>query len=151
MNRFLTVLPLAAMLLAGCVPGQSQAQPPPEAEALSQLKETFSGPALDERVWSVTRKNDFQESTIDLVDGRLRLRAATIGTKDDTVKFHGVRSVSPLRLDQPLEISFELDWNNQAVCSQPRNEVEWRREGTGTPLRSVPDYEQATPATKRTG
>jgi len=113
MNKWMTIISLAATLGSGWATTRTQAQPPPEVEGLSQLQETFSGPALDGRFWRVTRQNDFQESTIDLVDGRLRLRAATIGTKDDTVKYHGVRTVRPLRLSQPLEISFELDWNNQ--------------------------------------
>jgi hypothetical protein len=111
MNRLKIITPLAAGLLGAL--GGARAQPPPEAEAVSQFRETFSGPALDERLWSITRKNDFQESTIDLVDGRLRLRAATIGTKDDTVKYHGVRTVRPLRLRPPVEVSFVLDWNDQ--------------------------------------
>jgi hypothetical protein len=113
MNKLWVLIPLAAVLLGTSAVSCARAQPPPEAEAVSQLKETFAGPALDERVWSVTRQNDFQESTIDVVDERLRLRAATIGTADDTVKYHGVRTVQPLRLSQPMELSFVLDWNDQ--------------------------------------
>lgn len=107
------VILLIAGLVGTSTPCGVRAQPPPEAEAVSQLQETFSGPALNDRLWSITRKNDFQESTIDIVDGRLRLRAATLGTKDETVKYHGVRTLHPLRLEQPLEISFELDWKDQ--------------------------------------
>ena len=64
-----------------------------EVEALGTLRDDFSGERLNPDLWRVTRKNDFQESKIDVVDGRLRLRAATIGTDDKTVKFHGVRTV----------------------------------------------------------
>jgi len=85
-----------------------------EVEALGTLRDDFSGERLNPDLWRVTRKNDFQESKIDVVDGRLRLRAATIGTDDKTVKFHGVRSAQPVSLRQPFELSFELDWNNQA-------------------------------------
>ena len=83
-------------------------------EAPTELREPFDGDALDRRVWSVTRKNDFQESKIDVVEGRLRLRAATIGTRDDTVKFEGIRTVRAFALQPPVCLSFVLDWNHQA-------------------------------------
>ncbi|MBI2301116.1 MAG: hypothetical protein HYU66_19570 [Armatimonadetes bacterium] len=86
------------------------ARPAPEP----RLEEHFDGPQLDPAKWAITRKNDFQESTIDIVGGRLRLRAATIGTDDKTVKFHGVRTVHPVSLKPPVEIGFTLDWNKQA-------------------------------------
>ena len=80
----------------------------------------FSAPTLDTTKWQITRQNDFQESTIDIAgtkpeNRRLRLRAATIGTDDRTVKFHGVRTREPVAdLTQPTVIRFQLDWNNQA-------------------------------------
>lgn len=138
MNRIWGVIPLVVGLLAGSAVGWTQ--PTPEAEAQRHLQETFSGDAWDDGVWHITRKNDFQENTIDLVGGRLRLRAATLGTKDDTVKFHGVRTVSPLLLGPAREISFELDWNDQrngcyltagvylcptATDGTPRDEKDW--------------------------
>jgi len=45
-------------------------------------------------------------------------------------------------VDQAVELIARLWSGGDIVCSQPRNEVEWRREGNGTPLRSVPDYER---------
>ena len=112
MKRLYLFVVLMAGFFCGVDVPDIWAQAPPEP--VSELEETFSGQALDEKAWVVIRLNDFQESTIDLVGGRLRLRAATINTADDTVKYHGVRSVSPVSLEAPLEISFELDWNNQA-------------------------------------
>ena len=113
MKRMMGVLIAACGVICGCAVHSTPAQPPPEAQALNSLDETFSGTALDKDRWIVTRKNDFQESTMDLVDGRLRLRAATIGTDDKTVKYHGVRTATPIRLRQPFQLSFALDWNNQ--------------------------------------
>jgi len=103
------------LAVAGC---RTKAQDQPEAAgeptATAAFVETFDTAELNETRWKVTRENDFQESKVDLVDGRLRMRAATIGTDDKTVKFQGVRSAQPLSLRQPFELSFELDWNNQA-------------------------------------
>lgn len=119
---------------------RGQQPPPGVAQLAGRLDESFSGPALDRGVWCVTRKNDFQESTIDVVDGRLRLRAATIGTRDDTVKFHGVRTREAFDLSAGAEVAFELDWNDQAngcyltagvyLCptatdANPRDEENW--------------------------
>jgi len=111
--------------------------------------EAFGGRKLDPRVWKLTRENDFQESTIDVAGadrasergGRLRLRAATIGTDDRTVKFHGVRTVDAVvNFGKPTEIAFTLDWNNQtngcyltagvylcpaATDVNPRGEDDW--------------------------
>jgi hypothetical protein len=113
------------------------------------LRDDFSGPALDQRRWHVTRQGDFQESTVDVVDGRLRLRMATIGTRDDTVKFHGVRSAQAFDISSGIAVSFELDWNDQAngsyltagmyLCpvatdGNPRDEENWLKlEYVGVP------------------
>ena len=86
---------------------------------LTTLDERFACPRLNDEVWKVTRQNDFQESTVDIKaapdgNGRLRLRAATIGTDDRTVKYHGIRTVQPaVDLGRTTEVSFELDWNRQ--------------------------------------
>lgn len=71
--------------------------------------------------WVITRKGDFNESIIDVydvdhdeeVDYRLRLRANTIGTADDTVKYHGVRSTRKIDFTEEKQIFFDIDWNNQ--------------------------------------
>jgi hypothetical protein len=93
---------------------QVRAQPPADAGTTGALSEGFGGKSLDKRVWALTKRNDFQESKVDLVNGRLRMRAATLGTDDRTAKFHGVRTVEPVSLRQPFELSFEVDWGNQA-------------------------------------
>jgi hypothetical protein len=86
------------------------------------FNENFSEGVLNPQRWQITRKGDFKESTIDVydtdptenVDYRLRLRANTIGTKGDTVKFHGVRSLYNVNFYEGKEISFDIDWNNQS-------------------------------------
>ena len=67
----------------------------------SILIDNFSEGILNTQTWQITREGDFKESIIDVydidptenVDYRLRLQANTISTSDDTVKFHGVRSI----------------------------------------------------------
>ena len=87
-----------------------------------ELRDNFSNGTLNHKLWQITRDGDFKESTVDIydadptkkVDYRLRLRANTIGTKDDTVKFQGVRSIEKMNFSAGKEISFDLDWNNQS-------------------------------------
>jgi hypothetical protein len=86
------------------------------------VRDNFSDGTLNPKLWQITREGDFKESIIDVydvdptidVDFRLRLRANTIGTRDDTVKFHGVKSVEKVNFSEGKEISFDLDWNNQS-------------------------------------
>ena len=87
-----------------------------------ELRDNFSNGTLNHKLWQITRDGDFKESTVDIydadptkkVDYRLRLRANTIGTKDDTVKFQGVRSIEKMNFSDGKEISFDIDWNNQS-------------------------------------
>jgi hypothetical protein len=86
------------------------------------FQENFSEGVLNPQTWQITREGDFKESIIDVydvdptenVEYRLLLRMNTIGTKDDTVKFHGVRSLHIVNFSDGKEISFDLDWNNQS-------------------------------------
>ncbi len=115
----------------------------------SIFNENFNEGILNAERWQITREGDFEESTIDVYDHRLRLRANTIGTSDDTVKFHGVRSVHRVDFSRGLNISFDLDWNNQsngcyltgsvylcptATNENPRDEDDWLKfEYVGVP------------------
>ena len=106
------------------------------------LQDDFSGGALDEAVWVHTVQSDFQTEVVEVADGRLRMAAATIGTDDQTVKFHGVRTAEPLtRISGGVAISLDIDWNDQAngcymtaglylcptVAENPREEEYWLR------------------------
>jgi hypothetical protein len=100
----------------------------------------FSAPQLDPARWVRTVLNDFETEIVEVVDGRLRMAAATVGTDDATVKFHGVRTREPvIDLTQAREVSLDLDWNDQAngcymtaavylcptVSENPRDELDW--------------------------
>ena len=122
-----------------------------------KLNENFNEGILNTQTWQITREGDFEESTVGVydidptgdADYRLRLRANTIGTSDDTVKFHGVRSVQKVDFSEGLNISFDLDWNNQSngcyltasvyLCPtvtnrNPRDENDWLKfEYVGVP------------------
>lgn len=110
-----------------------------------EIYEDFQEGILSQNLWKLTRKNDFRQSIIKVVDisqndFRLLLLADTIGTTDDTVKFHGIRSLQKIDFAEGKVISFDLDWNNQAngsyltvgiyLCpvatnTNPRDEPDW--------------------------
>jgi len=112
------------------------------------FQDDFQTGQLNTIRWSRTQEGDFKEATVDVVgvdpgqktDYRLRLRTNTIGTRDDTVKFLGVRSIDRIDLAQGVEVSLDLDWNKQAngcyltaavyLCptvtlANPRDEADW--------------------------
>jgi len=65
--------------------------------------------------WVAVRDGDFREAVVDVVEGRLRLRAGTIGTRDDTVKHLGIRTATQVvDLSSPIELAATIDWNRQA-------------------------------------
>ena len=109
------------------------------------ISDDFQSGVFSGKQWKSTRQNDFKTSTIDIFDVgksdlRLRMLADTIGTRDDTVKFHGIRSVEPISLTGRTVITYEMDWNNQSngcyltvgvyLCptitdTNPRDEPNW--------------------------
>jgi len=84
--------------------------------------ETFAGGDLERARWQVIADGDFRERAVDVVavarggppGFRLRIRADTRGTADDTVKALGVRSVQPIALEGRTRVAVTLDWNDQA-------------------------------------
>ena len=82
--------------------------------------ETFAEGRLDPGRWQITSAGDFRQRDVSVVgvpDGVQRFRLAlsidTRGTKDETVKVIGVRSVRRVRLSAETRISLDLDWNQQ--------------------------------------
>ncbi|MDD1663723.1 MAG: hypothetical protein LUQ32_00050 [Methanomicrobiales archaeon] len=154
----LALLFLLAVVGAACLQEKNTAGTAPvEMRGTGTFREDFSGGVLNPSRWTVTREGDFRESLVDVrngdpsatVDGRLRLRLDTIGTRDDTVKFLGVRSLSLMDFTGSREVSLDLDWNNQtngcylsaslylcptATAGNPEDEPDWLMVGyTGVP------------------
>ncbi|MBM3499847.1 MAG: hypothetical protein FJX74_14395 [Armatimonadetes bacterium] len=128
---------LAAAFVMLALPTCGRAQDLPQTVLFA---DDFPAPHLDPAKWVHTSLNDFQTEVADVVDGRLRMGAATIGTDDRTVKFHGVRTAEPVvDLSQPCEVCVDADWNDQAngcymtvavylcptVAENPRDEPDW--------------------------
>ncbi len=114
--------PLPAPTPAVAPPVAPAAAAPAAATAQAEhFVERFQGESLDPARWLRTRQHDFQIAEIGLQpdpeepeDGRLRLAAATIGTRDVTVKHMGLVHPRALDLTQPTTIEVELDWAHQA-------------------------------------
>jgi hypothetical protein len=94
----------------------------PVAAEETAWRETFDAGTLDPARWVRTVDGDFGKHVADVVDVsphgahdfRLRLRADTRGTRDDTVKFLGVRTRERFAIRDGTRITIELDWNDQA-------------------------------------
>jgi len=108
--------------------------------------ETFDAGRLDPRFWVVTAEGDFREQRVDVVDvarrnprdHRLRVRLDTRDTRDDTVKFLGVRSTAPIRLARRARVDVQIDWNDQANGSYLTAGVLLAPKATeGNPLRTA--------------
>jgi len=127
-RAFLLLGVLTCAPLAGC------------AQPVVLFEDDFSAAKLDEAKWVHTVQNDFETETVDIVEGRLRMGAATVGTDDATVKFHGLRTAQPVvDLTEPCNVSFDVDWNSQAngcymtvaaylcptIAENPRDEPDW--------------------------
>jgi hypothetical protein len=83
--------------------------------AQTRFRDDFSSPSLQGDRWAVTAAGDFNERTVDVAgDHRLRLRADTMGTRDDSVKFLGVRTREAFAVAEGLCVAATLDWNAQA-------------------------------------
>lgn len=104
----------------GATAGAASTPAPTPAPKVEEYVEEFSAEVLDPQRWQATRLNDFQEARWDLQpdpeepgDGRLRLRAATLNTRDATVKHMGVVLTRPLDLRSPVDVQVDLDWAHQ--------------------------------------
>ena len=115
--------PSPAVVAPAKPPSRPTVAPAPAAPGpgpAEQLIEEFGGDTLDPERWQTTRLNDFQEARWDLGpdpgqqgDGRLRLRAATLDTRDATVKHMGLVMTRPLDLRASAEVELDLDWAHQ--------------------------------------
>ena len=115
-----------------------------------QFQDDFSDSILNLKKWRITRQGDFRISRIDVYDVdpketkdfRLRFMADTKNTRDDTVKYQGVRCRHKIDFSTSKKISVDLDWNNQLngcylttaiyICptitkENPKEEKDWLR------------------------
>lgn len=113
----LTALTAIAVLCCG-LPYSS----PGNASGFTEFREDFSVGFLDPNRWVITQAGDTKLRVIDVMDVdssektdyRLRIGADTIGTRDDTVKYQGVRTVQDIELEGNKTVSVDLDWNHQS-------------------------------------
>jgi hypothetical protein len=98
------------------------APPPPAPSGPPTFTETFDGDALEPKLWSVVRANDFKEASARILnvapegqprDGRLALTTNTMGTDDKTVKHLGVRTTRSFNFRKGKRFAINIDWNNQ--------------------------------------
>jgi hypothetical protein len=107
--------------------------------------DTFAGPGLDPGRWQVTGDGDFREWSVGVADlpapggGRLGLSADTRGSRDETIKLLGVRSVPAIALDRDVRISVDLDWNAQANGSYLSAAIVLSPQATSQNPFTVPD------------
>ena len=100
---------------------QSSRTPRSDSTTFIEFREHFNAGNLDPERWKIVREGDIRHQSIDVVASdpvkqdayRLRLGMDTIGTRDDTVKYIGIRSSNPVSFQAPAELSIDLDWNNQ--------------------------------------
>jgi hypothetical protein len=103
------------------IPHQSNRTNLTDSIKLVEFRDNFNAGYLDPERWKIIQEGDVRQNIIDVIfvdpikqdEYRLRLGMNTIGTRDDTVKYIGIRSVNKLSFHAPGEISFDLDWNNQ--------------------------------------
>ena len=107
--------PPASSLPAQKLDGTREPAGLPAGGGVTVFADRFSEGTAPGPRWVVTRNGDFREAAVDIVRGRLRLRAGTIGTRDDTVKHLGVRTAEAVvDSSSPIEVAAEIDWNGQA-------------------------------------
>ncbi len=116
-----------------------------ESRQPREFADRFERGALGD-AWTFTISGDLSEQAIDIVrepgtaNGRLRLRAGTLGTRDDSVKFLGVRTTEPIPMERGVRVTAVLDWNGQANGSYLSSELIVSPSGiVGNPLER-PDW-----------
>lgn len=96
-----------------------------ESGETEEWTETFDMGRLDPACWVAIECGDFRERDVDVFDVgarrsphvedlRLRLRADTRGTRPETVKHLGIRSLQAIPSGEETRVSVDVDWNDQA-------------------------------------
>jgi hypothetical protein len=109
----------------------------------------FAQGRLDPARWQRTVEGDVREWSAEVVETpgrgsgfRLRLTADTRGTRDDTLKFVGVRSVGPVALRDGARVAVRLDWGEQANGSYLTAGIVLSPHATGGNPLATPDWLQ---------
>jgi hypothetical protein len=112
----LIVAPASAAFVALVALAAASARSAPDGPASSRKPDSRGAATatLSAQGWEIISEGDFEERTADSIGSRVRLRAATRGTRSDSVKFLGVRSQQVFRLEKGTTITADLDWNDQA-------------------------------------
>ncbi len=155
-KNFVFIICLTLLVSLGCIT-QSKTGSSDSINNQQGFVEGFDAGKLNLKSWQITQQGDFNESVVDVydvnqgegTDYRLRLRANTLGTRDDVVKYLGLKSIQPIEFTSKKEISFDLDWNKQAngsymsagvyICptstvTNPKDEKDWLKfEYVGVP------------------
>jgi hypothetical protein len=136
--------------IGGNIPYQSDRTNLTDSIKAAEFGDDFNAGYLNPERWNIIREGDVRQGIIDVIasyaakrdEYRLRLGMDTIGTRDDTVKYIGIRSINKLSFQAPQEISLDLDWNNQsngcylttaiylcptATNTNPEKEKDWLR------------------------
>lgn len=110
-----------ALAAGGMLPPGMPDSPPGIAPEEAAMYEDFTSGFLNRQVWAITGEGDARQRVINVSDVdptenrdyRLTLGIDTVGTRDDTVKFAGIRTIRRINLDGERVVSVDLDWNNQ--------------------------------------
>lgn len=111
------------------------------------LSDDFASGRLDPARWVTTMEGDFSEHLVDVVapdeqrGPRLRIRAATLGSVDSTVKVLGVRSARPVVPGpRAAVVRAEVDWNGQTNGSYLSADVVLSPHRTTGSALATPDW-----------
>lgn len=110
-RRAVLVIAPASALLLGVVAFMASQR---HADTLKEPVSKPSASTFTNKTWEPTSEGDFEHQSVKQIGTGIRLRAATRGTRGDTVKFLGVRRCQEIYLVPGTRISVDINWNHQA-------------------------------------
>jgi hypothetical protein len=107
---FVLVAGSAALVALVAILASSRRGPDPSATPRKPARPS----SLDGSGWELTSEGEFEEHSAELLGSRLRLRAASRHSRDETTKFLGVRHRDEIKLTPGARVRVDLDWNRQS-------------------------------------